>query len=375
MPGLYRYEAIREVHLEPTSKCNLACPMCARNVFGGPVSPNLSPSELSARDFEAIFEPALLARLETLLLCGNYGDPILARDVLEIIRAARAHNPKLKVILHSHGSARRPDWWAELGALKARVVFGIDGLEDTLGRYRRGADFAKVIDNARAFVAAGGRARWRFLVFEHNQHQVEAARALAAELGFERFDVKHTHRFYRASFVPRGPDGRPDPSRPPRYPVHDREGREVGALSPPTRTDLDNPGFARALAETNGSGFRKLREAREIVCKARDPASVYVSADRLAFPCCWTANVRAHTVGPDHPVLALAARTVGGLAGLRVPDTPLAEVVEGPFFAAVADSWARPSVEAGRLRTCADVCGGGRPVRAEARLSVLQRDQ
>jgi ubiquinone/menaquinone biosynthesis C-methylase UbiE len=47
----------------------------------------------------------------------------------------------------------------------------------------------------KAFIAAGGRARWDFLIFEHNQHQVEEAEALATKWGFEKFVAKKTGRF------------------------------------------------------------------------------------------------------------------------------------------------------------------------------------
>ena len=33
------------------------------------------------------------------------------------------------------------------------------------------------------YIKAGGVARWEFLVFKHNQHQIEEARQLANELG------------------------------------------------------------------------------------------------------------------------------------------------------------------------------------------------
>ena len=55
------------------------------------------------------------------------------------------------------------------GGPRGRVVFAIDGLQDTLGTYRRNVSFDKVIANASAFIAAGGRAEWDFLVFEHNE--------------------------------------------------------------------------------------------------------------------------------------------------------------------------------------------------------------
>ena len=43
----FAYSGLRAIHLEVTSHCNLACPMCARNVAGGRVSPNLTPSHMS----------------------------------------------------------------------------------------------------------------------------------------------------------------------------------------------------------------------------------------------------------------------------------------------------------------------------------------
>ena len=39
----------------------------------------------------------------------------------------------------------------------------------------------------RAFINAGGRARWDFLIFAHNEHQVDEAEALATKWGFKSF--------------------------------------------------------------------------------------------------------------------------------------------------------------------------------------------
>jgi hypothetical protein len=47
----------------------------------------------------------------------------------------------------------------------------------------------------KAFVDAGGRARWDYLVFEHNHHQVEEAKELARSIGISEFNVKNTTRF------------------------------------------------------------------------------------------------------------------------------------------------------------------------------------
>jgi hypothetical protein len=77
---------------------------------------------------------------------------------------------------------------------KDYCVFSIDGLEDTNQIYRRNVNWAKLISNATAFIAAGGSAHWDMLVFKHNQHQVEACEQLARDMGFKWFRAKVSKR-------------------------------------------------------------------------------------------------------------------------------------------------------------------------------------
>ena len=77
---------------------------------------------------------------------------------------------------------------------RLRVVWGIDGLEDTNHIYRVGAKWEKIINNAKAFIDAGGIASWQFIEFEHNKHQIEEAKQLAKELGFKEFRLVSSTR-------------------------------------------------------------------------------------------------------------------------------------------------------------------------------------
>ena len=61
--------------------------------------------------------------------------------------------------------------------------------------YRRRTDWKTVMRSAESFIEAGGHAEWDFLVFRHNEHQVEEARELAANMGFKNFFVRKTGRF------------------------------------------------------------------------------------------------------------------------------------------------------------------------------------
>ena len=81
---MYRYEDIEAVHLEITQKCQAACPMCDRNMNGGEDNPHITNAELSFEDCQTIFPPEFIKQLKTMYMCGNLGDPIVARDSLEV---------------------------------------------------------------------------------------------------------------------------------------------------------------------------------------------------------------------------------------------------------------------------------------------------
>src|SRR5215831_2685794 len=99
---MYAYDEIRHVHLEPTTRCNATCPMCARNARGSP-APGLTLTELSAEHVCAILPSNFLAQLEAVDLCGAYGDPALTRDLVQILRHVRTGSPDCQLTLYTNG--------------------------------------------------------------------------------------------------------------------------------------------------------------------------------------------------------------------------------------------------------------------------------
>ncbi len=61
--SIYRDDAIREVHVELTTRCNVSCPQCPRNIAGGEVNPGLPLTEPLLADVQRIFPSELLGRL------------------------------------------------------------------------------------------------------------------------------------------------------------------------------------------------------------------------------------------------------------------------------------------------------------------------
>ncbi len=172
--------------------------MCARN-YRGKVRNNLKITELTLDDCKKIFPVSFIKQLELISLCGVYGEPITATELIEIIEYFFFCNPALHINIYTNGSMNSKEWWQKLAkSLKnGYVIFGIDGIGNVHSIHRKNTSFDRIIENAKTFINAGGNARWDFIVFKHNEHQVEKARELSKELGFEIFQVKKTSRFFK----------------------------------------------------------------------------------------------------------------------------------------------------------------------------------
>ena len=351
---LYRYEDIRIVHLELTHRCNAACPMCARNIHGGAINPDMPLDELSVEDIRKILLPDFIARLKRIYACGNYGDPIVARDCLPVFRYLRENGPELNLDMHTNGSARRPDWWRELAAIMRDgphyLRFGIDGLEDTNHLYRRGTDWKTIMRNAQAFIEAGGRAEWDFLVFRHNEHQVEAAQKLAEDMGFAEFFVRKTGRFITAGELETSD----------RFAVQNRNGAFEYWLEQPKNPDYLNPAY-EDLGRVREAyvSFDDYLDRVEINCKvAGRKGKMYLSAQGYALPCCWLGAVFSESSTAERRQFADLVQRHGGNDALDAKKSGLKRVIEGPLFQqAIPCSWDLGSVAEGKLAICARTCG------------------
>ena len=348
---MYRYEQIKTIHLEITSKCNARCPMCARTVCGGKNNPFLPLVDLSLDDIQAIFPLAFINQLNRIYMCGNYGDPIVSEDTLEIFRYFREINPRIRLDMFTNGSAKKEDWWQELAGVVDLVHFSVDGLEDTNAIYRKRTHFPTIMRNAKTYLGAGGTAVWDFIVFRHNEHQVDEAEVLAKELGFKAFNVKKTGRFFNTVQM-EGKD---------RQAVHNRQGDIEYFIEKPVNEKYQNKALAKEeiLMKKYGSLEDYLNQT-PIKCKVAKEKSLYISAEGHAFPCCWTAGQLYpwYFKERDSYMWKMLDELKGGIDDLDTRAKSLESIVNGPFFQEVLlNSWKKPSIESGKPKCCAKTCG------------------
>ncbi len=232
---------IKVLHVEPTDVCQAACALCARETdltFRKDRQHHLDMYKITK-----VFDADRIAALDKMFMCGNYGDPAAGKHTLKIYQEFRKLNSNIVLGMNSNGGLQNTVWWHELGRIfnqpKDYVVFSIDGLEDTNATYRVNVKWDKVIQNARAFIEAGGSAHWDMLVYRHNQHQVDECEQLAKSMGFKWFRAKVSKR--------------------------------------PFTEKLQFPTGWQAIEKTMTS----------IKCHALEEQSVYIDALGNLGPCCW----------------------------------------------------------------------------------------
>ena len=353
---MYNYKQINEVHLEVTQRCNASCPMCDRNENGGPVNQHIKNNlqELTLNDCIDIFPADFIAQLKTMYMCGNLGDPISARDTLEIFQWFRDCNPDMWLSMNTNAGARDVQWWADVAKVIGKngcVIFSVDGLEETNHLYRQGVKWEYVERNMKAFIAAGGRARWDYLIFEHSECDVERAEQLAKEWGVERFMKKKTGRFVTANTTAKET-----------HQAKNRKGIDMQTLAKPKKAEHQNLALLKQeeIQKTYGSMMDYYNQAT-VRCKVanKDTKSIFVTAEGLVMPCCWTAGRMYKWWHSDPKVEQIwdFIDEAGGKDGISAKINTIEGVFNSGIMRNIQNSWMLESIKEGKLGVCAMKCG------------------
>ena len=349
---MYTYEDITTVHLEITQRCQAACPMCDRNENGGPDNRHITNAELSLEDCKKIFPIEFIKQLNTMYMCGNLGDPIVAKDTLEIFKYFREHNPNMWLSMNTNAGAKDEAWWRELAQIYGRmgtVIFSVDGLSDTNHLYRQNVVWANVERNMRAFIDAGGRARWDFIVFGHNEHQVDEAKELAESWGVERFQLKKSGRFFTAKSEQKDFQQ-----------ARNRKGEQTQVIAKPAKKENINLALLKQkeIEKTYGS-MHEYYDSCSIKCKVAEEKNIFITAEGLLMPCCWTAGRMYKWWHKDPRVEQIWDHIddAGGKQGIDVINNDLRQVMQGNLLRSIESSWQLPSLAKGKLGVCAMKCG------------------
>ena len=393
---MYNYKDINVMHLEPSSLCNAECPVCNRRLSGGPKNPIMTERCITLDEFKEWFPVDFLQNLEIIILCGNYGDPMVSPNLIEILSYFREVNPIGQVQMNTNAGGRDKKFWQDMAKVigkYGRVVFSVDGLEDTNHLYRKGVSWEKVWNAMTTFTSTKkANATWEFLVFDHNQHQIAEARQLAESMGME-FIAKKAMGFQmfgsgsiKEEISVLDHDGRLD------YTIYapDDEWKNESLRKSDLRVDardyswkdkgeilqdITNLNLATSQEELfdnlDVKSVKKLDDC-EISCaslpssptafwQTKDQSTIYVDSTGLVFPCCFTGSKYYAATGSfETNQLREFIHSYGEDMIRLSKDNNIENIIYSDIMQkGFVKRWNTSTTKEGKLFTCSTFCGKG----------------
>ncbi len=190
------------VQLDITARCQASCLECSRNIDGGELNPQIGKAntwDLPLDVIKKFITPDMLKgnNLKNIEFNGNFGDPCIHPNLIGILTYIINNNDKIAIKLNTNGAMFNDEYWIKLANIlkcyeNNEVVFAVDGLEDTHHIYRRNTKYQDVINHAKAFINAGGKAVAQFIEFEHNSHQIDEWEKRMKDIGFQEIKVRRS---------------------------------------------------------------------------------------------------------------------------------------------------------------------------------------
>jgi radical SAM protein with 4Fe4S-binding SPASM domain len=166
--------------------CNLRCPLCPT----GNLTIARKQAMLSLQQYKEIFDK--IKEYALVVSMYNHGEPLLNPDVFSIVE--HTHRNRVGTNISSNFNWPQP---VEINDFIRSgldyVTVSLDGVtQEAYEQYRVRGDIAEVFENLRRLVSAKKVLKsktpfveWQFIVFKHNEHEMAAARKLAAEIGVD----------------------------------------------------------------------------------------------------------------------------------------------------------------------------------------------
>ena len=184
IPSVYN----SSISMEMTFRCPLQCPFCDRQ------DPKYKKTierskDLPVENFIRVCE----SNHKKITFCGDISDPIYHPDFLEILKVMTLYKDKIFVI-HTTATRKSLTWWNEVFDMTTsniHWIFGLDGTDqETANIYRVNTRYDEVIEVMKLAVSKGINCIWSFIVFKHNEHQIEDFKKISEDIGISIRIVK-----------------------------------------------------------------------------------------------------------------------------------------------------------------------------------------
>ncbi|MBN2407446.1 MAG: radical SAM protein [Elusimicrobia bacterium] len=175
--------------VDPANYCNLQCPLCPTGQGRGSRPKKALPFAVFKRVMDELGPYLIHADF-----C-NWGEPLLNEDLCGMIEYAKRFriHTKLDTNMNVFDEKKAEEI---ISSGLDKIILSIDGAtQESYQKYRVKGDLEKVIRNIKILVErrkrmnrANPRIEWQFLVFRHNEVEMQDARKMAADLGVDEIN-------------------------------------------------------------------------------------------------------------------------------------------------------------------------------------------
>lgn len=186
--------------LDLSTYCNAKCPQCHRTNANGLAKADWLPLiQWSLEEFKNMFPPKTLEHICHFDICGTWGDPIMNKDIFEIVEYI-IDNSNANILINTNGSFRNADWWWNLGIIsknRITVMWAIEGItQEQHSLYRQDTSLDLVLENMEMFSLAGGHSQVFTVTFKHNENDLYNIAKLSLDKGAKDIFFVQSNRFY-----------------------------------------------------------------------------------------------------------------------------------------------------------------------------------
>ena len=190
IPLVWGYPPI--LMIEPTNICNLKCPMCP----SGNGEMKRKMGQLSFENYKKLLDEIGDNLIQVQL--WNQGEPFLNKSFLEFVHYANAMGIMTHTSTNGHFIRTEEDAEKLIQSGLDQLIFSMDGTnQETYEKYRVGGDYKLVMETLERIANAKRRLKSKkplielqFLVFKHNQNEIDQIISMSKEFDINRISFK-----------------------------------------------------------------------------------------------------------------------------------------------------------------------------------------
>ena len=277
--------ALEHWHIEVSSICTLKCPRCTRTEQ----PETLLNRSLDLKFFQEQIGQKRIKEIRKITFCGDDGDPIYAKQFLQIIEWLKHTNEALQIVIITNGSYKKAEWWEQLATClneHDEMHWSLDGWnQESNSKYRVNCDWNSIIDGITTFRKHNTTSYTivATIAFRFNENGLDKISTLAHAYNFDCWQLTKSTKFgskYPDSY---GNDDLLEPKNKALVASGHRFERDTTYISSKKRpgTDLKTLFWNRAKNLQSSTEYPAL-------CYIGNKG-VYLKSTGEFYQCCWTA--------------------------------------------------------------------------------------